>query len=74
MTVTLHYSTILTVTKWTPKKIRKLRQDLDMTQAEFGKRLGVSRVYLAYLEQEGGKYKPSATMSLLLDCISKERR
>ena len=57
--------------KWTPDKIRKLRLDLDLTQAQFSKRLGVTRVYVNMLER-GGEKKPSATLELLLDYIRKE--
>jgi transcriptional regulator with XRE-family HTH domain len=61
----------MTVPKWTPNKIKKLRTDLNLTQAEFGKRLGVSRVYVNLLEK-GGEKRPSATLELLLDYIRKE--
>ncbi len=57
--------------KWTPDKIKKLRLDMKLTQNEFGKRLGVSRVYVNLLEK-GGEKKPSATLELLLDYIRKE--
>jgi transcriptional regulator with XRE-family HTH domain len=59
------------MTKWTPKRIRKLRDDLGMTQTAFGKRLGVTRVYVSYLER-GGEKTPGATLSLLLDCVKKD--
>jgi DNA-binding XRE family transcriptional regulator len=57
--------------RWTPNKIRKLRMDMKLTQAEFGKRVGVSRVYVNLLEK-GGEKRPSATLELLLDYIRKE--
>jgi len=62
---------IMFMPKWTPDKIRKLRLDLDLTQAQFSKRLGVTRVYVNMLER-GGEKKPSATLELLLDYIRKE--
>jgi len=57
--------------KWTPNKIKKLRTDMKLTQADFSKRLGVSRVYVNLLEK-GGEKQPSATLELLLDYIRKE--
>jgi len=45
--------------------------DMKLTQAEFGKRVGVSRVYVNLLEK-GGEKRPSATLELLLDYIRKE--
>ena len=60
--------------KWTPKKIRKLRKDLDQTQADFAKRLGVTRTYVYLIEKEGGEKKPSPTLAFLLDYIKKEGR
>jgi transcriptional regulator with XRE-family HTH domain len=57
--------------KWTPDKIKKLRLDMKLTQNEFGKRLGVTRVYVNLLEK-GGEKKPGATLELLLDYIRKE--
>lgn len=54
--------------KWTPQNIRKLRKDLGLTQLEFGKSLGVTGVYIGYLEK-GDKKKPSTTLQLLLDTV-----
>ncbi len=62
---------IMFMPKWTPDKIRKLRLALNLTQAQFSKRLGVTRVYVNMLEK-GGEKKPSATLELLLDYIRKE--
>jgi DNA-binding XRE family transcriptional regulator len=44
---------------------------MKLTQDEFGKRLGVTRVYVNLLEK-GGEKKPSATLELLLNYIRKE--
>jgi len=60
--------------KWTPKKIRELRKGIGLTQKDFAKRLGVTSNYIYLIEKKGGEKKPSATLSLLLDCIQKERR
>ena len=57
--------------KWTPKRIKDLRQKLSLSQTAFGKLLGVTRHYIYYLEK--GVRVPSKTLSLLLDCIEKEK-
>ncbi len=58
--------------KWTGKKIRSLRKSLDLTQAEFGKLLGVSGNYVYMLEAEDRA--PSRPLQILLDHLKKERR
>jgi len=52
---------------WTPKKIKELRQRLNLSQTAFGDLLGITRIYVYYLEK--GVKKPSKTLRLLLDCV-----
>jgi DNA-binding transcriptional regulator YiaG len=52
---------------WTPEQIRQLRELHNLYQKDFAELLGVSRVYVNYLEQ--GVRKPSKTLMKLLDCI-----
>jgi len=53
--------------EWTPKKIEELRQILNLSQTAFGDLLGITRIYVYYLEK--GVKKPSKTLRLLLDCV-----
>ncbi len=53
--------------KWTPEKIRILRKELGLSQQAFGVLIGVSRVYVGYME--GGERRPGKTMQILLDFI-----
>ena len=39
------------------KKIRKRRNELDLTQEELADKVGISRVYIGYIEQ--GRHAPS---------------
>lgn len=45
---------------------------MGLTQAEFGKLIGVSRNYICYLER--GERRPSKTLMLLLDCIEEKEK
>jgi len=56
--------------RWAPKDIKDLRTSLELTQAAFGARLGVSGNYVWMLESD--RKTPSETIRLLLDCIVKE--
>lgn len=53
--------------KWTPENIRALRKELRLSQQAFGVLIGVSRVYVGYME--GGERRPGKTMQILLDFI-----
>lgn len=53
--------------RWTPEQIRKFRNALGLTQQAFGDAIGVTRIYVNYLEQ--GVRQPSKTLCILLDCI-----
>ena len=48
------------------KKIRKVRREQKLTQEEVAHKVGVSRVYMGYIEQ--GRYVPSLE---LLDKIAR---
>ena len=39
------------------KKVQKLRQEQNLTQEDFAHQLGISRVYMGYIEQ--GRNSPS---------------
>ncbi|MCK9420625.1 MAG: hypothetical protein M0R70_14735 [Nitrospirae bacterium] len=54
--------------RWTSKDIKNLRVSLELTQAVFGARLGVSGNYIWMLE--AGTKIPSETIRLLLNCIA----
>ncbi len=56
--------------QWTSKDIRDLRTLLDLSQAAFGDRLGVTGNYIWMLE--AGQKTPSDTIKLLLDCVARE--
>ncbi|MHC4307274.1 MAG: helix-turn-helix transcriptional regulator [Planctomycetota bacterium] len=52
--------------KWTPRRIKGLRRKYRISQIAFADMMGVTRIYIYYLER--GDRKPSKTLSLLLDC------
>jgi transcriptional regulator with XRE-family HTH domain len=55
---------------WPPKRIKKLRKDLNLNQKEFGSLLGISARYVIYLEQ--GEKAPGHTLKILFSWIEKE--
>jgi transcriptional regulator with XRE-family HTH domain len=55
---------------WNPDRIKNLRLKKGLSQDAFGKRLGVTRNFIYYLER--GERTPSKTLQLLLDCVEKE--
>jgi len=57
--------------EWTQEDISKLRQRLKLSQTAFAALLGVTRIYVYYLEK--GVKRPGKTLTLLLDCIEKEK-
>ena len=57
---------------WEPVKIRKLRYKMELSQAAFGERLGVTGNYVHLMEK--GVKVPSKTLSFLLDFIEKETK
>lgn len=60
------------MSKWTPERIKKFRETLGLYQRELAKILGVTEIYVNYLEN--GKRKPSKTLEMLLDCIEREHK
>lgn len=59
--------------KWTPERIKKLRTRLNLTQKAFGELVGVTSVYVSYLEK-GEVKTPGKTLCILLDCIDKRTK
>jgi len=53
--------------RWTHEEIRELRKSHGLYQKDFAELLGVSRVYVNYLEN--GVKKPGKTLRKLFDCI-----
>jgi DNA-binding transcriptional regulator YiaG len=58
--------------EWKKEEIREFRKTLGLSQEEFAKLLGVSRVYVMMLET--GKRKPSSVLKRLLDCLEEKQR
>jgi len=58
--------------EWKREEIRKFRKALGLSQEEFAKLLGVSRVYVMMLET--GRRKPSSVLKKLLDCLEEKQR
>lgn len=52
---------------WSPQDITELRKSLKLTQAAFAETIGVTSVYVNYLEK--GVRKPGRTLIILLNCI-----
>ena len=57
---------------WTPEEIRAFRKQLGMTQTNFAETLGVTQVYISYME--GGMKRPGKILKRLLDCLERERK
>lgn len=55
---------------WTRKQIREFRNSMGLNQTAFGREIGVTQVYVSYLE--GGMRRPGKTLKLLLDCMERE--
>jgi DNA-binding transcriptional regulator YiaG len=58
--------------EWKKEEIRDFRKTLGLSQEEFAKLLGVSRVYVMMLET--GRRKPSSVLKKLLDCLEEKQR
>lgn len=58
--------------QWTPDEIRGFRKKLGLTQVQFAAVLGVTQVYISYME--GGVKGPGRTMRLFLDCLEEKQR
>lgn len=55
---------------WTPKEIKKLRKEYNLSQPAYGGLLGVTGNYI-YLMEKGVK-TPGRTLRLLLDCVERQ--
>ena len=58
-------------TKWTPERIKQLREKLKLTQVQFAARLGVYQPRIA--EYEAGTRIIRPTMQRLLDMVERDR-
>jgi len=58
---------MIAMKNWTKDEIKDFRLRLGVTQVVFSAMLGVTRVYVNYLES--GKSRPSKTLRLLLSCL-----
>jgi DNA-binding transcriptional regulator YiaG len=56
-----------TMTEWNKEAILNLRTSLNLTQKVFAERLGITNIYVSYLEK--GIKHPSKTLCILLDCL-----
>jgi DNA-binding transcriptional regulator YiaG len=61
-----------TMKDWTAAEIRTLRKQLGMTQRDFAETLGVTQVYISYME--GGMKRPGKILKRLLDCMDRETK
>jgi len=57
--------------QWGPAEIREFRKQLGLYQKDFGDLIGVTRVYVIYLEK--GVRRPSKTMKKLLDIMEQKK-
>jgi len=55
---------------WTPNQIASLRNKHGLSRQQLGDLLGVTRIYIHYLER--GEKTPSKTLKLLLDCVEEK--
>ncbi len=53
--------------EWTKEAILELRKSMNVTQKAFAESLGVTNVYVNYLEK--GMKRPSKTVCIVLDCL-----
>ena len=56
--------------EWTKADIAELRERLGLNQKEFAEAVGVTDVYVSYLER--GTKTPSKTLCIVFDCLKKE--
>jgi DNA-binding transcriptional regulator YiaG len=62
----------VTMKEWTPKQVVDFRLKNGLTQAAFGKMVGVSNITV--YQWERGERRPSKTAKILLTKIEEERR
>jgi predicted transcriptional regulator len=53
--------------QWTPEEVREFRKRLGLYQKDFAELIGVTRIYVIYLEK--GVREPGKTMKKLLDIM-----
>ena len=58
--------------QWTSEEIRSFRKQLGLYQKDFAELIGVTRLYIIYLEK--GVRRPSKTMKKLLDMLEKREQ
>ena len=58
-------------TPWTAKRIKALRDRLDLSQAQAAERIGASRA--TWISWEHGRREPSAASSRLLTLLNEEK-
>jgi DNA-binding transcriptional regulator YiaG len=56
--------------QWTSEEIKNFRKQLGLYQKDFAELIGVTRVYVIYLEKE--VRRPSKTMKKLLDLLEQQ--
>ncbi|MBA4419049.1 MAG: hypothetical protein C0392_14265 [Syntrophus sp. (in: bacteria)] len=57
---------------WTPDRIKTLRTAMKLTQKKFSECIGVTDIYVNYLEK--GVRKPSKTLCILFDCMARTEK
>jgi len=58
---------VIDMDTWTPERIKELRTGMKLTQESFAQIVGVTRVYVNYLEK--GVRTPNKTLCILLTCM-----
>ncbi len=58
------------MTEWPKEAITELRKSLGLTQRLFSEAIGVTAVYVNYLEK--GVRRPSKTLCIMFDCMKKK--
>jgi len=56
--------------QWTPEEIREFRKRLKLHQKDFAELIGVTRLYIIYLEK--GVRNPSKTLKILLTLLEQQ--
>jgi predicted transcriptional regulator len=56
--------------QWTPEEIREFRKRLKLYQKDFAELIGVTRLYIIYLEK--GVRNPSKTLKILLTLLEQQ--
>ena len=67
----VHYNYIDMI-RWTPNRIKELRQSLKLSQQAFGTLIGVTREYVNKLEKE--VRTPGKTLCIFFDCMERKTK